>query len=471
LKENKLIGILETFSPGEMKGFGRFLNSGLVPVTEQMLNLNDYLSSLYPVFNETHLAKKTVFSHSFGSKRYDDKKLRYLITDLTRCCDSYVAFISMQKQESLKQTILVRSYADRNCEKAYNGIILQSRKNEEDDELRDASFYYSRFENEFIQMEYTAVHNPRAEDSNISEVASYLDKFYIIKKLQLLCEIQNVKNVMSKEHKVLLFDEIMEHLKKNEYPEDPGIAIYYRILMTLTNPAEEKHFRHLQELLLKNERAFQQSELRDMYQYVLNYCIKMINTGNTDYQRIIFEVYKVILTNGILFVNNRLSQWDFKNIVTISLRLGEFDWCHKFINIYKEKLASKERENAYHYNIAFWHFYKKEYSKTLNLLQKVNFTDLYYQLDSRVIIMKIYVEQSEDEALFYHLSAFRTFIDRSKLISDYQRTTYKNLIRYTSSMVRAAGNIKKLEDLKKKIAENKQVADLQWLLKKVNGDH
>jgi hypothetical protein len=468
LKENKLFGILETFSPGEIKGLNKFLNSDLIPVSQEIIKLCNYISSLYPLFNEKRLKKKIVFNICYGNKNFDDQKLRYLITDLTRCCDSYLAFISLQKQEQLKQNLLARTYAERNCEKAYHGIILSSRKKESATLVKDASFYYSRFDNEFTHMGYLAQYSKRKEESNVVSVSNNLDRFYIIKKLQLLCEIQNVKNVMSKDHKVQMMEELLEHIKTDNYADVPAISVYYRILMTLVENDNENHFIELQYLLQKHKQSFSSTELRDMYQYVLNYCIKKINTGNTNYQRIIFETYKVILVNGVMLIKKHLSQWDYKNIVTISLRLEELNWCFKFINDYKSILAPKERDNAYNYNIAFWYFYKKEYSKTLNLLQKVNFTDLYYQLDSRVIILKIYVEQNEDEALFYHLSAFRTFLNRNKVVSDYQRITYKNLIRFTSALVKSGGNKKKIEELRKKIAVNKQVADLQWLLKKVN---
>jgi len=466
LKENKLIGILSSFSPAEIKGFDHFLHSGLVPVNEEMRKLYDHLSSLYPVFKDDALDKHFVFKHCFGKKPYNDKKLRYLVTDLTRCCDSYMAFNNLQKQEDLKQNLLAKTYAERNCEKAYNGIVQLSRKQEKDAGLRDAAFYYSRFETEFTHMEYATANSQRKEESNITEVNDSLDKFYLIKKLQLLCEVQNVKNVLSRQHHVQMRDEILEHLEKYTYPDVPAIGIYHNILMTLTQDRGDVHFKQLQKLVLKHGSSFSPSELRDMYQYVLNYCIKKINTGHTDYQRILFETYKIMLEKNVLLVKNRLSQWDYKNVVTISLRLSEFSWCHKFINGYRDRIAAKDRGNAYNYNIAFWHFYKKEYSKTLHLLQQVNFTDLYYQLDSRVIILKIYVEQEEDESLFYHLSAFRTFLNRNRLVSDYQRLTYKNLIKYTTRLVRAAGNKKKILELRKEILENKQVADLQWLLRK-----
>lgn len=467
MEGSKLTGILKSFSPGEMKDFGLFLNSGLVPLNAPLLKLLDYLQKLFPSFEDDKLDKKVVYQVCFGNIAFEDKKLRYLITDLTRHCEAFIAFNALQKEEALKQNILAKEYSERNCEKAYNGIVLSSRKMQESDTAKDAEFYYSRFETEHTHLVHTSTYSKRDEESNIEKVVGNLDRFYLAKKLQLCCEIQNVKNVLSKNYKVFLLDEILDYLGKKSYDDTPIIVVYYQILMTLLESENEKHFKKLQELLLKYEDVFSRSELRDMYQYVLNYCIKKINTGDTGYQKVLFETYKIIIANQVVLVKNRMSQWDYKNIVTISLRLQEFDWCLKFINTYQEFIAAPERENAHIYNLAFWHFYKKEYSKTLGLLQKVNFTDPYYQLDTRVIMLKIYFEQDDDETFFYHSSAFKIFLKRNKSVSEYQRTIYTNLIKYTTKLVRSAGNKRKLSELKKEIEGNRQIADIQWLLQKV----
>ena len=216
------------------------------------------------------------------------------------------------------------------------------------------------------------------------------------------------------------------------------------------------------------EEKITNSELRDMYQYVLNYCIKKINLGNTNYQQVLFETYKTILNNRVIIVDEYLSQWDFKNICTISFRLKNFDWSNIFIEKYNLLIRNSERENAYVYNKAYLYFHQGEFNKSLNLLQKVNFTDLYYQIDTRAIILKIYYELDDHEALRYHLRAFRIFLNRSKLVSAYQLTIYSNLIKFTAKLVNNQTRQSKLHFLKKEISETRSTADLQWLIKKTD---
>ena len=107
-----------------------------------------------------------------------------------------------------------------------------------------------------------------------------------------------------------------------------------------------------------------------------------------------------------------------------------------------------------------------EFNKSLNLLQRVTFTDLYYQIDTRAMLLKIYYELDDVEALRYHLQAFKNFLTRNKLISAYQRTIYSNLVKYTWKLVLGQSRKSKLARLHQEIAENRSTADLQWLLKK-----
>ena len=370
----------------------------------------------------------------------------------------------------LHAQVLTRELASRKAVKAYNTHRLSFETEKSSSPLRDISYYQHCYESELIHLVHATAGMKREEKSNIGETVEYLDRFYLARKLQLCCEIFNVRNVLSVEYKVFLLDEILSHLKNKSYEDTPVIRIYYQVLMTLLESENENHFHNLRRLLEIHAGKFSLKELREMYQYVLNYCIKKINLGEIAWQKTLFEIYKITIENKALMAEGHLSHWDYKNIVTISLRLKEYDWANHFIHHYKKELLPAERENAFTYNLANLHFNTGEYSKAMKLLQKVEFTDVYYQLDSKSILLKTYFELEETESFFYHATAFRVFLRRNKLISDYQRTIYLNLIRYSSQLLRAIGVKRKVNIIKKKIEENKNIADLNWLLKKLDNE-
>lgn len=466
MENTKLAGILHSLTPVEKKELSRYLRSGYFPVGRHSCALYEFLletrSAGKPV------TKEIIHKKIFPGQKYDDKRVRYLLSDLTKDTEAFLSYRAFAKDEALKQSLLGKSLSEKGADKAYSSLFHEVRGRAMSSRIKDADFYYYNFLAEYNHLVYEkSFEGKRSEKGNMELVADNLDKFYLARKLQLCCEIYNVKNVLSIDYKVFLLDEILEYLKGHSYENVPIVMIYYQILMTLMEVEREEHFTRLRELLLLHGDSFTLAELRDMYQYVFNYCIKKINLGNINYQRVLFETYKITLANRVLLVEGYISQWDYKNIVTISLRLKEFEWAKDFIHEYRNFLPAKERENAFIYNLAYWHFHSREYSKTLGLLQQVTFSDLYYQLDTRSILLKIYYEQDDLDALFYHLAAFKTFLLRNKLVSDYQRTVYKNLIRYTGKLARSGGNRKKVALIKQEIEKKRQVADIQWLQQKV----
>jgi hypothetical protein len=331
---------------------------------------------------------------------------------------------------------------------------------------RNADYYLNMYNVQSDLMIYKNSFEVRKEKSNIEQLMQNLDQFYLAKKLQLSCEIYNLQNVLSVEYSIFL-DEIIKHVENNPGDRTPVVEIYYKILMALNESENEEHFETLQLLLKKYLAIFPLSELHDIYKSVINYCIKKINTGEVRYQTTLFEIYKYTLENNILIQGNKLSQWGFKNIVTISLREKQYEWCLYFINQYKKLLAPEERDNAFSYNMALWHFYNKEYTKTLQMLQQVQFTDVYYQLDSRVVLLKAYYELGEWEPFQYQVSAFRMYLRRNRVASSYQRTIYNNFLKYISQLARARGNRSKMRAILQEIEEVKQIADIRWIKEKI----
>ena len=117
-------------------------------------------------------------------------------------------------------------------------------------------------------------------------------------------------------------------------------------------------------------------------------------------------------------------------------------------------------------------FYKKQYSAVLKKLQQVEFSDLYYQLDSKNLLVKTFFEKDDHDALFACIASFSTFIKKNKLVSDYQRSAYLNFLKFvedlSTSDLSKKDNKSNLETL---ITTTKPLADITWLLKKINENH
>jgi len=463
MRNIKLAELLTSLSYHEKQSFGKYLSSPFFNTDQRVTKLYDQLKSISK--DDPIPDKKILFKKIFPSQAYDDKKIRYQFTYLSGHIEKFLSLREFESDEQQQIIHLQRSLSKRNTHKSYSFSRLRFETGMHYESLKN--FHNSYLASE-LHHHYSASRFPRNKQSNYENVVAGLDRFYILRKLQLYCELINYKNVMIADHQVYLVDEIRTLITQHSFFKSKAIEIYYYILLTLTEPGTEKHFEKLRALLEKSKHLFPVEDIVDMYQYVKNYCIKMINMGNDEYRQKLFVIYKNILSDTRMMNHGYFSQWEYKNIVTLGLRLKEKKWVSDFIRRYINYIAPRERKNALTYNTAMLGYHEKNYRQTLKLLREVEFSDLYYALDSRSLLMKVYFETDDMETLLYHISAFKIFLSRNKFISDYQREIYRNYIRYTLKLFRAETNIKKLVSLKEEISIKKNISDRNWLLEKAN---
>jgi hypothetical protein len=162
-----------------------------------------------------------------------------------------------------------------------------------------------------------------------------------------------------------------------------------------------------------------------------------------------------------------MSHHDFKNIITVGLRVNEFNWTEKFIKEYNTQLPIEHRENAFTFNMARVYFFRKEYDKVLNLLQKVEYDDVFYLLDSKHILIKTFYELNEVESLTALIDSFNMLIRRKKIVSDDYRLKYSRFISFVKKMVNT-NEKSKIEKLKIELENSKDTPDIIWLKEKID---
>ena len=180
------------------------------------------------------------------------------------------------------------------------------------------------------------------------------------------------------------------------------------------------------------------------------------------------ELYKSMIEKEIIYENGYISPTNFKNIVTLALRSGELQWTENFVPAYKNRITPEFRDSTYAYNLANLHYYKKEFSKALRLMQTVELNDIYYHLDAKVLLLKTYYELDEAEPFFSLVDAFTNYLKRNKLISDVQRTVYLNFVRYAKKLMQVRlGSKFSPSELRAEMQKLQGIANLQWLTEKM----
>lgn len=466
---SKPIEIIRTLSSGELRKLDEFLQAPGYAKNEALQRLFALLRKAHPGMQQAWLERERLFARIFPDEAFAEKKLRYLFSDMAKALEAFLVGLEFDAARFEQDQLLLQAYRKRRLDKHYLALHKKVAKQLEAFPYRNAAFLGMQFQFEKASYEYEASRQSHNLNTNLQQVVDRLDLWFLANKLKFSCEILNNRGVINVELQLFLLDEILAYLKDRDLHHYPMIAVYLQVLLTLTEGEQIGHYRKLLKLLETHRHHFPASEVFDLYVYAKNYCIRNINQGKVEFTRELFDFYNIILNEGIIFRDGHLTQWDFKNLVTLGLRLGEFDWTTDFLERHQDRLRPSERDNVVAYNRANLAFHQGAYGETLELLQQVEFTDVYYHLDSKALLLKTYYESAEWEPLSALIEAFKVFLKRNKQISEYQTIVYGNLVRYTSALLRyRRGRKVDLNALREEVEKTRQIANIAWLREKLD---
>lgn len=460
MEKSKLIALLKTFSAKELREFGEFMASPYFNKNEELSRFYEYLRSLAPSFPNKKLNRTYVFSRLYPKTPYDEKQLNYLMSFLLKLAEQYIGYSHFKQDEVREREHILAAYEDRGLEKHYQFILGQVERSLEQHPLRNTQFYLNQYLLADISNKHFLKQNIRRYDDRLQLAADYLDQFYLARKLQHCCEMLDRKKSIAADYQLNFIEEVKSYVAGTVAVHTPAVRVYYTVLCMLEEEQEED-FHELKKLIAEFTDRFTLNELKDIYSYGLNYCIRRVNKGNQVYLQELLHLYKGALQSDILLEDGRLSPWTYKNVVGVGLRLKEFDWTEEFIKDYNSKLAPEFQDNALNYNMAELNYYRNDYDAALEYLNQVEYSDVYYSLDSKKMMMKIYYEQEEVDALFSLISSFKMYLKRSKLLSAHNREGYQNFVYVLGQLIKR--DPKTYPEIERQLNDTAILGDRKWL--------
>jgi hypothetical protein len=248
----------------------------------------------------------------------------------------------------------------------------------------------------------------------------------------------------------------------------PSIATqYYNYLIEL-EPEEETHYFAFKDLLFQLSDDTNSINLQHLYQTALNYSSRKINAGDPAYMREYLDVYRHGLAQEAVFENGALPPQHFKNSIATALRLGDFDWAWEYIQNYKDRIPKEYRDNAVNLNLATFYFYQKDYNRAMDYLRDVEYEDVTYNLNAKSMLLAIYYETDEFDALDSLFDAILAYLSRHKEIPANYKKYFRNLVSVTRKMTRIIpGDKKAVEKLSQEVESTREIASLNWVKEKL----
>jgi hypothetical protein len=473
MNKSILIDLLSKFTPKEIREFGEYVHSPFFNKNESVIKLFEYIRKHYPDFDNVKLKKESVFEKIFPNIAYNDGFMRTIIFNLTELAETYLAFIRYKECHFTERKYLLHELNEKELDRQIERIMKKTLKEFESIKIQDADYYSDRF---MIEYEYFYYLNRANLDkierfinrTDVEDMFNHLTYFYLFYAIKHYVYFLNTQSMYSINFKTGFIEDIFRNLEPDYFQDIPTLSLYYDVLMLFLKEDDTSYFYKVKKKVNEYGKRLNRYEITGSYINLENYCKRMIRKGNNVFLKELLEIYKIKIEKKLYALQKEMSGKFYRGVVDTALKLKEFDWAKEFIEKYKDELPADSREDFYYYCLSLYEFAVKNFEKSLELLSKVKYTEVYQKTELRCLIAELYYELDMDDMLLSHIDSFRHFLVNDKLIPAERKEHYCNFIKYIKNLNKLKGNENEAElhCLNQKISENSAVYNKDWLIEK-----
>jgi hypothetical protein len=462
MQQSKLFELYQELDKKELRSFKKWVASPLHNEHEDVRKLFDFIETRYS-WTALTLHKERVWDYLYPQKKYDDNRLRYIMSLSLEVLVDFVGYNWSIKDEVEVQKNRIRALQHKKLIKQTKKPLQKAEKIL-DQRYQDADFHYHQYRLEELKFELVEKID-RTQQTNITMLTKHNTLFFMITTLRYACIALSHKTIKNTEYDIDMLGAVLEQIEKYpKYQKYPVLMLYYHGYYTLKG--NESNFIALKNYLHDKTILIEDKEKRELLLMGINYAIKQLNIGDKKYIREAFEWYRIGLEQSLLLDKGRLSRFAYSNIIDLGLNLKEFDWIELFINQYTSFLDEVNRVNFKQYNLAKLNFSKGKLEIAKGYLGQADYEDLLLNIEAKVLLLKIYYQEGYYDALDALLDSFRVFLGRKKVLS-YHKQNYMNLILMTKRILNIGNDKRAIEKLKKRIINIHPLTAKKWLLEQL----
>lgn len=468
---NKLISLLGSLDPRQRKQCAKFIASPYFNRNEDMQLLFNELSRR--LSKDLSTQKEVIWKSTWKKRQYDDVRFRKYCSDLLKLIEAYVIQDELEHSPIVREKLWLSSVNRLKAKKQTEGALRnwQKQMNALQEKLpENAEKYLHLFSFEKLKFVLSNYDSRTQERSNIEQIMINLDTFYITEKLLAFNNANSTAFARQHNYKIDFIEQIIKFIDDNtSFLDRPAIAMQYFNFKIEKFPEIEENYYKFKENLLVYSEEFSKPFLHNLFQTALNYCSRKINSGNVKYIAEYLDVYKNGLAKEAVFEGDKLNPIQFKTTVLLALRQGDYTWAKNYIENYQDRIPLAYRENAVNLNLATFYFYQKDYDRAMGYLRDVEYENVIYNINAKIMLLAIYYETDEFDALESFFDSFQAYLNRHKEIPKNYKTPVRNLMSITRKMTRVIpGDKKAVEKLRKEVEETKAIASLNWVREKLD---
>ncbi len=467
-----LYTLLPTFGKRERNELLRWVASPVANSRPEVTNLCIFLCEHISVGAETpEPADKTALYRATFEREpaaigrlsaKEDAALRHIVSFLLECVRQWMIWREARADPAESGFYLCRSLRRRGLREAFDKEFKKINQPDAHS-MQSADYYRLQYQ---LQLEQWEMRYSGAASTDLQTLCASFGCYVAVSTLRHGCAALDKPTGRASLPDIDYLPETLAAVERGRYADVPAVQVYYYCLH-LMETGREPHFWALKALLTEHRTRFPTEEIRDVWMVVINYCIKRVNAGDRTWVKEAFGLYRTGVETAIILDRGRLSKQTYQNIMLLAIASDEWDWARQFLEEYRHTLATGERYNAYNFNLALWHFRKNEYLQAQEILRRVEFRDVQYNLDARRILVRIYYDQGEYEALESLLHSFRIYLQRHRNIG-YHRELNLHFVRAVRRLLQLRpGDAAAARQFCEKVRAERYIAERDWLLERV----
>ncbi len=474
MEDSKIYQFFLALSGHDRRRFGVFLQSAYFNQRADLARLAAYLSDSVRAGAVPVRESAYKYAQNGEAGAYNDAHFRTQQAFLLRLGEEFLRVERLRKGEKYAPFALLES--------AYRGKNLPRHRAQNLQRWGEQIGSEGALSSDFLAAKYAyllaeqsaAEGQERQAQRDLQPSVDALEGYFLAERLRLACELQAHEAVYKIQYPKGALAWIFEYLHTPEgakFLTFPSVALHYHYYQAVecgrAGEADrgETHFLQFRALLQQHSAQFAEEERRNLYRMAINYAVRRANADG-QYARWLWEFYREALECGALWQREgEISRFSYKNLVSLSTRLGEFEWAWAFIEQYSPQLPKIYRRSYKAYSLGKWYFARQQYGEALQALRDLQeMDDLFLSLDARVMQAKIYYGLREWALMESFLMSFKTYVQRKKRLMGYHFDNYKTIIRCSLSLLQLSPDDKKRRRrLLHKIRSARLLSEREWL--------
>ncbi len=436
MKNNIFLVTLSKISKKDFKSFYKYSRKQyeIDSAANQVLK---YLKRFYPDFDRYELEEREAFKKIFKRETFNKSKIQNALYDLNKYLKDFLILQHINNSPFEKASTLKRIFENLKLDKQaqeqhkkMNAVLSASNENEVWYWVKKLQVSHESYFT--LNLEKVALANKR-----VGEIITDLDNFYALAKLKYACEVFSRIQVVNESHEEILH---LDDILSRDWSVISTLHDLYQTALNLIKTREDIFYYKIKKTITSNLVKISLHEKQTLTTYLINHTAYHIKKGNHKFGRETFELYKYRVKNNSFIINGYFDSPHFVNIVDVAGALQEFKWIEYFINQYQENLKIDTRKTVLELSLAIFHFWKKDFHESLELLGEKFKKNIFFDIKSRLIRIACKFELESEygtEHILSECNALDNYIRRNNLAPpSIKKATYtfvkilKNLLHF-----------------------------------------